>query len=136
VTASHCYENDTPIAVADGRKPKDSNDHAIPRFTWWPHKGSAEWIQRELGPRREVKSVSVYWFDDAPRNGGCRVPKSWRVTYRHNGEWRAVEDASAAGVERDKANAVTFKPVTTDALRLEVRLQDGFSAGILEWTVE
>jgi len=28
-----------------------------------------------------------------------------------------------------------FTPVDTDALRLEVRLQDGVSAGILEWEI-
>ena len=30
-------------------------------------------------------------------------------------------------------NKVTFAPVTTTALRVEVQLQDGFSGGILCW---
>jgi hypothetical protein len=31
---------------------------------------------------------------------------------------------------------VTFTPIETTALRLEVRLQPGWSGGILEWTAE
>ena len=37
------------------------------------------------------------------------------------------------GVKPDAYNKVTFAPVTTTALRLEVQLQDGFSGGILRW---
>ena len=32
-------------------------------------------------------------------------------------------------------NTVTFKPVTVKAVRLEVKLREGFSGGILEWRV-
>ena len=41
-------------------------------------------------------------------------------------------DPSAAGVEDDRFNRVTFTPVTTTGLRLAIQLQDGVSAGILE----
>jgi hypothetical protein len=47
-----------------------------------------------------------------------------------------VEEASGYGVQPDRFNAVDFAPRTTTALRLEARLQDGFSGGILEWRVE
>ncbi len=39
-------------------------------------------------------------------------------------------------VKRDASNSVTFSPVETMALRLEVQLQPGMSGGILEWKVE
>jgi len=38
-------------------------------------------------------------------------------------------------VEKDKYNTIRFEPVITDALRLAVQLQDGFSGGVLEWKV-
>jgi uncharacterized protein len=38
-------------------------------------------------------------------------------------------------VEKDKYNTVSFEPVTTSALLVEVDLQPNFSAGILEWKV-
>jgi hypothetical protein len=38
-------------------------------------------------------------------------------------------------VERDKYNKITFKPVKTDGLRLEVKMRPGWSAGLQQWTV-
>ena len=47
-----------------------------------------------------------------------------------------VETADAYGVARDAFNHVSFKPVATGALRLEVAMQPAFSAGLQEWTVK
>ena len=65
-----------------------------------------------------------------------RVPKSWRLLYRDGNEWRAVETSDPFGVARDTWNRVSFRPVTTYALRLEVSMQPGFSAGLQEWKVK
>jgi hypothetical protein len=46
-SASHCSEHDTVDALSDGLEPENSNDHSIPRFTWWPRKGGTEWVQYE-----------------------------------------------------------------------------------------
>jgi hypothetical protein len=78
----------------------------------------------------------VYWFDDQPTGGGCRVPASWRLLYRAGKGWREVGHASGYGLAKDRFNRVTFDAVETTALRLEVRLRPGFSGGILEWRVE
>jgi hypothetical protein len=134
-SASHCWEGDTVKALGDGLVPKDSGDGSIPRMTWWDHRGTTEWVQYEFGSALEVSGVEVYWFDDTGRGGGCRVPASWRVLHRKGGRWAEVEGASAYGVAKDRFNKTTFKPVKTDALRLEVRLREKFSAGILEWRV-
>ena len=40
------------------------------------------------------------------------------------------------GVARDAYNTVRFKPVTTSALRLELVMQPGVSAGVQEWKVK
>ncbi len=135
VSASHCWQGDTVRAVADGRVPKSSDDHTIPRFTWWNHRGTAEWVQREFDAPRKVSAVRVYWFDDEPSRGGCRTPASWRLLYRKGGAWVPVEGASAYGTETNRFNETTFPPVETDALRIEVRLRPGVSGGILEWEV-
>jgi hypothetical protein len=57
------------------------------------------------------------------------------VLYRVGTEWKPVDTPGRFGVAKDAANVVTFKPVKTDALRLEVVLQPEWSAGIHEWTV-
>jgi hypothetical protein len=134
-SASHCWPGDTTRAVADGRWPTSSNDHGIPRMTWWPHKGGSEWIQAEFAEPRKISAVAVYWFDDTGR-GGCRVPQSWRILYREGNQWLPVKTTDPCGVERDKVNKAAFEPVTTAALRLEVQLQAEFSGGILEWQME
>lgn len=134
-TASHCNESDSIDAVSDGLLPKDSNDHSIPRFTWWPNRGSEEWMTYDLEKPRKVSAVEVYWFDDTGV-GQCRVPKSWRVEWLDGAQWKPVEAAGPCGVEKDKFNRVALAPVTTKQLRLVVRLQPEFSAGILEWRVK
>ncbi|MGD8240664.1 MAG: glycoside hydrolase family 127 protein [Armatimonadota bacterium] len=134
VSASHCNPGDTVLALNDGRLPKNSNDHSIPRMTWWSHLGTKEWVGWKFPEPRTVSWGDVYWFDDTGQ-GQCRVPASWRVLWKDGDAWRPVEAASAYGTERDTFNKVTFRAVTTQELRLEVQLQEGFSGGILEWRV-
>ncbi len=134
VVASHCYAGDDVDAVADGREPKSSDDHLIPRMTWWDHQGSTEWIEARFDQPRQVSSVEVYWFDDTGR-GSCRVPKSWQVSYRDGDTFRPVVTDAVGGSQLDTYNRMQFQPVTTTALRIEVELQAGYSGGILEWTV-
>jgi hypothetical protein len=128
-------ENAQPKSVQDQRLPKNSADNSFPHFHWWSHKGTTEWIQYDLAERTRVSSCQVYWFDDTGQ-GECRVPKSWRILYRMGSEWKPVAGSSAYGMARDAVNAVSFDTVETDGLRLEVQLQDGFSGGVYEWTVE
>jgi hypothetical protein len=82
-----------------------------------------------------VSESQIYWFDDAP-GGGVRVPTSWKLLYKDGDQWKLVETVDAFGVARDAWNTVTFKPVTTPALRLEVVLQPAVSAGVQEWKVK
>jgi hypothetical protein len=134
-SASHCFESDTVEALGDGLEPANSNDHEIPRFTWWPRKGSQEWVQYDFAKPMRLSSASVYWFDDSP-GGGCRVPESCRLLYRADGQWREVANARIEGLAKDRWNSVTFDAVETTALRLEVQLKPGFSSGLLEWKVK
>ena len=79
--------------------------------------------------------MEVYWFDDTG-SGESRRPASWRVLYKDGEEWKPVEPAGPYGVEKDRYNRVTFKPVTTSALKREVTLQPEWSAGIQEWKLK
>jgi len=132
--ASHCWEGDSVAALDDGILPRNSGDQGIPRFTWWDHRGTVEWVQYDFAGPRDLAWTEVYWFDDTGA-GSCRVPASWRVLYRRDGEWLPVRAKSEYGTARDTFNRVAFERVSTDALRLEATLQPGVSAGILEWRV-
>lgn len=129
------FEHDDIDAVSDGKEPKNSGDHAVPRFTWWDHRGTTEWITTGFDKPRRVSGTSVYWFDDTGI-GRCRVPASWKLFYRDGDTWREVQGAGPYGVQPDQYNQVRFEPVTTSALKIEVRLQDQMSGGILEWKID
>ncbi len=133
VSASHI--GDDPDAMVDGIEPKSSGDQSIGRFTWWDHRGTGEWASIDTKAPRRVSGVSLYWFDDTG-SGQCRVPLSWKLLYRDGATWKPVQNATAFGVTRDKYNTVSFAPITTSALRVEVQLQPGMSGGILEWKID
>jgi hypothetical protein len=120
--------------VNDGEEPARSNQGGS-SFDWWPLNGATEWLQYEFPKATPVSEVQVYWFDDTGR-GGVRVPVSWRILYKDGETWKPVEALGPYGVDRDKYNVVSFKPVTTGAVRLEVTFQKDFSAGVSEWKVK
>jgi len=107
----------------------------VPRFTWWPGRGTTEWVTYRFDKPRKVGSCDVYWFDDGPERAYYRVPSSWKIYYRAGDAWREVRGASGYGTELDRYNRVTFEAIETNELKLEVTLREGFSGGILEWRV-
>ncbi|GIW95589.1 MAG: hypothetical protein KatS3mg110_3630 [Pirellulaceae bacterium] len=133
-SASHCWTRDTVRALNDQLEPDSSIDHSIPRHTFWDHRGTTEWVQYDFPGIRRVSAVEVYWFDDTGR-GHCRVPQSWQVLYRKEGQWLPVEALGPYETLKDRFNRVSFRPVQTDGLRLLIELQPQWSAGILEWKV-
>ncbi|MBT7302921.1 MAG: hypothetical protein HN849_25540, partial [Victivallales bacterium] len=135
VKVSYCHSGDAMSAINDGLSPKNSDDHSIPRHTWWSHRGTKEWAMLEFAKPRRLGVMEVYWFDDRPRNGGCRVPASWKLEYRQEGKWREVQNPSSYGIERDRYNRTTFTPVMTDALRINAQQEAKRGGGILEWRV-
>lgn len=127
-----------PFGVNDGDDPTSSDD-ASSYFDWWPNKGTSEWIEYAFDKPSRVSQVDVYWFDDTGR-GQVRVPASWRVLYKSGDQWKPVETSAqnggVYGVAKDRYNVVTFAPITTSGLRLEVQAQPEFSVGVQEWKVK
>src|ERR1019366_1330544 len=103
VSASHCNESDTLEALIDHWQPKSSNDQSITRFTWWDHRGTAEWVEYNFDKPRKVSAVEVYWFDDTGA-GSCRVPQSWKVVCNRGGNWKSAEGASGYETKTDAYN--------------------------------
>ncbi len=121
-------------AINDQYDPVSSIDYSVPYFHWWPRKGTLEWVQYDFAHPIEISGVEVYWFDDAA-DGECRVPLSWRVLFKDGERWLPVSAVNEYGTKTDRFNRVSFNPVKTAGLRLEIRLQENFSAGIHEWRV-
>lgn len=138
VSASHTWASDTELAANDRRVPSASADGSIARHTFWPHKGGAgaspEWLMYEWDAPVSLQGAAVYFFDDTGSGGGCALPRSWRLLAKRGDAWVPIE--ATYSVERDKPSSVRFAPLKTNALRLEMVLDEGRSAGTLEWTVE
>jgi len=132
VSASNSRKN--PRNINDGEEPRSSSD-ADSYFDWWPRKGTTEWVEYTFEKPATVSEIEVYFFDDTG-HGEVRVPQSWRLLYKVGEEWKPVENTSAYGVEKDRYNRVSFKPVSTAALRLEIAMQSQWSAGLQEWRVK
>jgi DUF1680 family protein len=128
-------QNRRADAINDQLEPANSIDHTIPFLHWWPKKGTTEWIQYDFRREEMVSGTRIYWFDDTGI-GECRLPKSWELFYKEGEQWKPVENNSAYEVEKDRYCGITFKPVKTSALRVEVQLVPEFSAGLYEWIVE
>jgi DUF1680 family protein len=136
VRASHVWTTDTLAAVNDGVVPKASSDATIPRQTWWDHQGTEEWMSYRFPKPRKIDGCAVYWFDDTGV-GGCRVPAEWRLLWRDGDGWKQVKLAEGAkyGTVLDQFNKVSFEPVVTHELRMNVKLKEGFSGGVLKWAI-
>lgn len=134
VSVSFANDNCQPHGINDGIEPKSSGDQPAALCHWWPHKGGDEWTQYAWPKPVSVCGAKAYWFDDTGR-GECRLPASWRVEYLDRGEWKPVATRGNYDIAPDKWCEVLFAPVTTTALRLAVKLQNGWAAGVHEWKI-
>lgn len=132
--ASHCYGRDSVNAIIDGVNPASSKDESVNRLTFWPHRGTEEWVQCDFikEREREVKGVEIYWFDDTGK-GLCRIPESWSVQWKASSkdQWQDIKGQGV--IEKDKFCTFKFPtPIKPQAIRIKVKLQKQYSAGILE----
>ena len=134
VAASHMVK--AISAVNDRLLPKNQHDRSVPYYHWWPKQGTTEWISYEFQEENTVSSSSIVWYDDAPW-GGCRIPKAWKIYYKDNeGNWTPVENDTEYPIKKGTLNTISFKPVKTTAVKLEVQLPDDNAAGLFEWEIE
>lgn len=133
-------------ALTDGRLGPRSDYRATPRFTMAASNLAPAWIQYDWPQPRKLTRAAVYWAVDrraqvywGPRIRGedIALPKSWRLLYLDGADWRPVElqKDSAFTLRLDMPNEVTFKPVTTRAVRLEAE-SAGVPSGVQEWRIE
>jgi DUF1680 family protein len=136
IPAKYSFRNwwDSESALSDGLLPKDSNDHEIPRFTWYNHKGTEEWVQYTFEANRTFQASRVFWFDDGLQ-GECRIPESWKLQVKVGGAWRDVEPLEPYAISKDRWSEVKFKPVAGTEIRLIAKLKPNYSGGILEWEI-
>ncbi len=134
VTVSFAGSNSQPFGINDGVEPRSSSDRPAALCHWWPHKGTAEWAQYTWKKPVTLSGSRIYWLDDTGR-GASRLPSSWQLRYLDADGWKPVAAKDEYPVAKDRWCEVTFEPVTTTALRLELKLQRDRAAGVHEWKV-
>ena len=136
ITTSFHRNGMNPGNLNDQLIPQNATDGFAPNFDFWPHKGTSEWVAYEFAQPNRIRSVTVSWFDDTG-SGECRLPVSWRILYRdNNGQWQPVSGVSEYPIRKRDPIKLTFDPVTTQMLRLELQLPKNYSSGLYEWIVE
>ena len=134
VTASS--PNKTLKSINDGFWPANSNDRKVPFFSLWPKNNSTEWVEYQFEKPETVSSANVYWYDDGPW-GGCRIPLSWKVQYKDAaGNWADVVATGTYVPVKDALNAITFKPVVAQNVRLVFQLPEKESSAVYEFEVK
>ena len=130
VAFSHTNGNESPANVLKEKEPFSSGDQTVSRCTFWPHRGTEEWVEFSWEKPCPVIGLEVYWFDDEGK-GQCRVPTSWGVSCKTaDGSWKKLN--CPCPVEKDRLTNVQFgSPCLTDSLRIDVILRKGFSGGLL-----
>jgi uncharacterized protein len=116
--------------------PKSSADIDKSYFYFWASEHPEEWVQYDFKKPITLSESKVYWLNLDHYDGNYRVPESWGLMVKDSkGNWVNVVTADPYGLELNKYNAVTFKPVNTSAIRMKVKPQKGSFAGILAWRV-
>jgi DUF1680 family protein len=122
-------------AVNDQTEPKNSNDHSVSYYHWWPDKDQWVYLQYDFEKPETISKTKVYWFDDGP-DGGCRIPDEWEIQYKAGNVWKPVRPVSGYPITKDGWDSVEFEPVKASAVKIRVKLNKEFSSGIYEWVVE
>jgi len=140
-------------AIYDQIDPVNSEDGSSQFLRLHPQSDDQAWVQYDFVRPAQVSSVDIYWKDDKQY---CVPPAGWRLLYKEGNDWKAVATRDSYAVAKDQYNRVSFQPVTTSALRIEIGLQakvyrkgtlgppDGnyltqdltwYEGGVIEWRV-
>src|SRR4029453_1621474 len=98
----------------------------VPVFTWTPSRGQTQWVQYTFPTEESIDRVDVFW--------PC-AQESWRVLYQDAGQWTAVVARDPYARTVNAFTNVSFEPVKTMALRIEVVLAPEAPPALAEWRV-
>ena len=115
----------------NGYVPANSTDarHDALRF-WEPQE--VQWVEYTWSAPITINQCDVYWH---AAGTWLFLPKSCRLLFWNGTEFEPIPDAKGLGIEKDKFNVTTFKPLETTRLRLEITPDGTKSFGLLQWRV-
>lgn len=113
-------QHDDIAAVYDGVDPLNSADNSHLYFRMRPPEGEQAWVEYQFKYPTEVSFTQVYFADD---QRFCRLPEMWHIVYKDGDTWKPVSTQDQYTMNIDKFNTVSFDPVKTTAIRIEVEPQ-------------
>jgi len=99
-----------------------------------PTNDSTGWVQYNFPDKKEISAARVYWIKS--NSGKIRLPDSWKILYKSNGNWTRVYSEDDYMITGNKFDLIEFETVRSDSFRLEVQFNNHYSAGIYEWELE
>ena len=136
VKASFTCSNDDISAISDGKKPKNSADSSIPRWTSWPQKNKSQSIEMTLKKETDIKGISIYWFEDKK---DVAVPQNWSLQYYKNGKWVdfPIYVTDSYYTFKDQYNLVhPGNKITTSKIRINITPKKDKCIGILDVNID
>lgn len=119
-------------AVNDLYSPANDKTGEVLNFNWWPKKNIKGTITYTFDKPETISESTVYWFKSS--DGGVLYPKSWKLFYKKNNEWKPIKSKYPIN-EDGKPSTASFKEVSADAIKLELKIGDK-PAGLYEWEVD
>jgi hypothetical protein len=132
--ASYWPKPESISHLRDGRLPS-ADAKGVDCFKWVGWAGYAtglkHWVRQDFEAEETISSCEVFWA----AQGGSFVtqPESWTLSYLDGDAWKEVAISGAYPMETGKFVRVSFAPVKTRALRIDMQSQPKKSAGIFEW---
>ncbi|WP_310190276.1 discoidin domain-containing protein [Bacillus sp. 3255] len=118
------FLNDGIISYTDNPKNRWTN--------WSPTSRPSDWVQIDFGQTKTINQVNMYVYID----GGAAPPTSMNVQVWDGSKWVDVTHVTnAPTVPTDKKNTITFDPVSTSKVRVNMNSVAGMCLGITEMEV-
>jgi hypothetical protein len=132
--ASYWPKPDSLTHLRDGRLPS-ADGKGIDSFKWVGWAGYAtglkHWVRQDFEQEETVSSCEVYWAEDG--SNFIAQPQAWTLSYLVGADWKEVEINGAYPLDQGKFVRVSFAPVKTRALRIDMQSKPKKTAGIYEW---
>lgn len=109
--------------------------------SWTPHNPPQQWLQYSWAQPVTLERTRIVFWADQPAGAGIGVapPARWHLEYRHGGQWQPVQPKGVESPRGDRAETVSFVPVTTRCVRMVMEASgsaNGYAAlAVQEWEV-
>mgnify|MGYP003821836699 CR=1 FL=1 len=71
-----------------------------------------------------------------PLKANAVFPDEWEILYLSGNIWKPVKPKNPYRITKNNWDTLKFQPVRASAVKLKVKLNKNYSAGLYEWVVK